>query len=255
MCMDTFRLASFSRIAALIFVFSISANASEKTSKKKKNQAPVTVSVRERVREARDLYASGNYSQATMRYESIPVSAPEYLRTREELAWTYLRDQSWNKLRGILPHLNSQLVPLRWRLEGRVLSSMLYLRDCKYDAVKSEIEDFVTEMTPLARQIDKKLHRSANAGYWQDLQAEVQESISKMKFVRMELRSRLMMIDHNLMANSKSSSFSSASLKVASGSGEQVYPVDREFWSDELFHARGESPSACASLHKAKVIQ
>lgn len=221
------------------------------------------------VREARELYARGHYTEAARIYESIPKTTPEFLRTREELAWSYLRAEDFDRLRGLLPHLNSELVPLRWRLEGRVLRSMLLLQECQYDEVRNEINRYITEMTPLARSVDQNIKASKtrtkkrlqarhvkntpNIAYWRALRSEIQESIFKMKFVKMELRSRLVMLTREQVSGERLHD-QKAEVIVAPKSHEQIYPVTTEFWADEVFEARGTGQSACAGLHKVALV-
>lgn len=208
---------------------------------------PPSVIAREKMEEARGAYERGDYDRAARAYEAVPVSEPEYLRTREELAWSYLRGEEWSRLRGILPHLNSKLVPMRWRLEGRVLSAMMYLRDCQYEEVKNDIEMFQYEMAGLSRKLEAKARSGRNAHYWNALRNEVEEAVFKMKFVKVELRSRLVLLTRDQMHEGR---------PVETNKGERiaanalVYPVDREFWADELFKARGEGRSSCAAVHK-----
>lgn len=203
--------------------------------------------------EARKLYGKGQYVAAARAYERITDNKPEFLRSREELAWSYLRAEEWSRLRGLLPHLNSRLVPLRWRLEGRVLSSMLYLRDCQYEQVRAEIEKFRTELEPFNKVLQAKIRSGRNPGYWQALQTEVKEAVFKMQFVHVELRSRLVLISRQqgFAPSEKSSTPSPRENLVA---GAQVFPVDDEFWSDELFKARGDAKSSCAKVHSVKEV-
>lgn len=199
--------------------------------------------------EARDAYDRGDYDKAISLYEGIKPEQKEFLRSREELAWAYLMDNRLSSLRGMLPHLNSGLVPLRWRMEGRVLSSMIYLRDCQYSRVAGELKKFQTEMTGLARQIDKGVARGKDADYFQALNAEMKEAILKMKFVKMELRSRLVMLSRKTMGELPEGP-KQVSEKYASN--VQTYPVNGDIWVDEIFLGKGESSSLCPSLHKVR---
>lgn len=210
--------------------------------------APVKKSAMEK---ARALYSAGNYAGAAQVYEGIRENHPDFLRSREELAWAYLQSENWVKLRGILPDLNSKLVPLRWRLEGRVLSAMLSLKDCNYQKVKMEIEMFQKEMAPLARTVDQKAAMASAPPYWAALKAEMQEALFKMKFVRMEMRSRLVMLTREQVIETPASHDKKETL----ARGAQVFPVNDDYWSDEVFEKRGEGQSICAAVHKAKVIQ
>lgn len=227
-------------------VVSPSAKNSVKTPAKKSIILPSVVA-RENLEVARTAYERGDYAHAARAYESIPSSEPEFLRTREELAWSYLRAEDWKHLRGILPHLNSKLVPLRWRLEGRVLSAMMYLRDCQYEEVKNDIEMFQSEMRTLDRKVEAKTRAGLNPGYWRALKAEIDEAVFKMRFVKVELRSRLVLLTREQMHEGHPTD-NNGSERIAANA--QVYPVTGEFWADELFKAHGEGSSSCAAVHK-----
>lgn len=200
---------------------------------------------------ARKLYKEGKYLAAAAAYEDIDLEAKEYLRSREELAWAYLRAGDWSKLRGVLTHLNSDLVPLRWRLEGRVMSAMLALRECQYDTVKTEIGKFQSEIAPILRKVSRLSEKSPNAPYWRNLQAEIGESILKMKFVKMELRSRLVMLTRDQVIEGQSTRGSIDAIPATA----QTFPLNGDLWADEIFKAQGEGLSACADIHKKKVAR
>lgn len=216
-----------------------------------KKSAPPTRAEENPVSRARNFYAAGQFKEAAKAYENLPMSSPEYLRTREELAWSYLQAEDWVKLRGILADVNSELVPLRWRLEGRVLSAMLHLKDCQYEKVKEEIATFQNEMAPLAKTIDQKLSGPKNQAYWTALQEEVREAMFKMKFVRMELRSRLVMLSREQVIDTPERK--DAPEKISAKM--QVFPVNEDVWADEVFEKRGEGQSICTAIHKAKVMR
>lgn len=200
---------------------------------------------------ARKLYKDGQYLKAASVYEAIDMDGADYLRSREELAWSYLRAGEWTKLRGVLAHLNSNLVPLRWRLEGRVMSAMLHLRDCQYEKVKEEIAQFQQEMGPFIRKVNRSAQKSENKGYWQALQSEAGEAVFKMKFVRMELRSRLVMLTREQVVEPQSTKGLSAKLPT----NAQTFPLGKDLWADEIFMARGDGSPVCADIHKTKVTR
>lgn len=103
---------------------------------------------------ARLKYQAGDFVEAVRYYEAIPKNSDDYVRSREELGWAYLRKGDWSGLRGLLAHLNTDLIPVEERLEGRVLSAISYLKQCHYDGVKREIQAFQQELAPLARKLD-----------------------------------------------------------------------------------------------------
>ncbi len=200
---------------------------------------------------ARDLYKAGMYSKAAVAYESIDRDSKDFLRSREELAWTYLRAGDWTKLRGVLAHINTSLVPLRWRLEGRVMSAMLHLRECQYEKVKAELAMFQTEMAPLVAKVSSQTGTSPHKEYWNSLKEEVAEAMLKMKFVKMELRSRLVMLNREQVVDGQSTK----GLNDKIPSSMQTFPLNEDLWVDEVFQARGDGNGACADIHKAKVTR
>jgi hypothetical protein len=212
----------------------------------------VVVNSQKELSEARALFNAGDYTKAARVYESIPTNAAEYLRSREELAWTYLQAEDWTRLRGVLPHLNTPMVPLRFRLEGRVLAAMMHLKDCRYEDVKTEIQKFQQETGRIASTVDRKKSGSENTEYWRALDSEVREAIFKMRFVKMELRSRLVMLSRD-QAVAGQTSKEAGGAKLASNA--QTYPDNGDVWSDEIFKVRGSGESACPQIHSAKVIR
>jgi hypothetical protein len=200
---------------------------------------------------AREFYKQGEYLKAAEYYEKISINSLDYLRSREELAWAYLRAGEWPKLRGVLAHLNTALVPLRWRLEGRVMSAMLHLRGCQYESVKKELSLFQAEMGPLVKKVSENSERSPNKAYWKALKEETAEALLKMKFVKMELRSRLVMLGREQVVDAQTTK----GLNDKVPSGKQTFPLDEDLWVDEVFQARGDGRVACSEIHKTKVVK
>jgi hypothetical protein len=213
------------------------------------------------VARARSFYAKHNYQAAEKIYLAIPESSKEYLLTREELAWTYLRLGNWSALRGILPHLNSPLVRLDWRLEGRVLSSIAYLKDCEYDQVEAEIRKFQNELTPFVAKMNSVLGAPATfkkltqhqRDVWINRRERTQEAITKMQFVKTELQSQLGQLPVLRAATVKTTGLDAQQLAAQKEIGEAserrwILPGNRDLWSDEAFQMRSLSASLCQSL-------
>jgi hypothetical protein len=213
----------------------------------------------------RTSFAQGKLKEAVVAFQSIPKDAPEYLMSREELGWTYLRLQDWGALRGLLPHLNSPLVPLEWRLEGHVLSAISDLKSCDYAEVKTDITRFQIELSSFVKKMNvaldektkSKKNTAANKLLWSQREARAQEAIKKMRYVRIELLRQL----SELQASTGSSP--SPTPVLASADPRQdavvkkyddfseknlVFPGGRDLWSDEIFHMRSVSGSLCQSL-------
>jgi hypothetical protein len=198
------------------------------------------------VTEARAAYAKGDFLKAAGLYNVVPPSSPYFLRTREELAWSYLRSNQFDQLRGVLKDLNSKLVPSRWRLEGRVLSAMLNLRECRYQDTKTDLAEFSAEMTPLARTVEGKIQKGKNLEYWKNLESEIREALLKMQFVRTELRGRLLLLSRGQSLGEKNPLDQTP--KIAAN--DQTFPVGDDLWSDEVFLGRSKGESVCAVVHK-----
>ena len=187
---------------------------------------------------ARGAYERGDYAAAIREYEAFLPEDAGYLRSREELGWSYLRAGRLESLRGLLVDLEKPILPFEWRMESRVLGAMLALRDCQYERAKSEIERFRREAGIYARALDPRLSPRRTA--------ELEEAVLKMKFVKMELRSRLVLLGRKQMLAGQDG----AAAPEPRLAGAQTYPVDGDVWSDEVFRARGSGLSACPSLHK-----
>jgi hypothetical protein len=201
-------------------------------------------------------YQAGDYKTAAKNFESISKDSPDFIRGLEELAWARLMMGDLGALRGLLAHLNSELVPLEERLEGRVLSAIGYLKNCQYDDVKREIELFQKEMLPLVKRLDsadrktkeasairsdfytrqaaqivesagtgaklnqaKKILAQENTRSWKNLKELSAEAILKMRFVRMELLSQLQMLEK---AKTKQDILAKNNQVADAGSGQEA---------------------------------
>jgi hypothetical protein len=202
-------------------------------------------------------YQQANYKAAAKSYEAIPRNSDDFLRGLEELAWTRLMMGDLGALRGLLSHLNSELVPLEERLEGRVLSAIGYLKNCQYDDVKREIETFQKEMLPLVKKLDqadqktkqasaaradfytkqadalvknaggdqsklskaKQIQAQENARTWNNMKVMSSEAILKMRFVRMELLSQMQFLEK---AKTKQDILAKNNQVADAGSGQEA---------------------------------
>ncbi len=208
---------------------------------------------------ARASYAKKDYVNASLDYKAIPKLTPQYFISREELAWTYLQQGDWSALRGLLVHVNSSLIPLKFRLEARVLSAIGYLHDCDYKQVQQEIQNFQTEMLPYAKKIELVLNGKQSLNQkqkieWKNQESLVYEAITKMRFVKIELLSQLQRLEktrkkQNILAEThqiKASSNEVAFNEINNVHGNSwVYPADKDTWSDELFLIRALPNSQC----------
>lgn len=200
-------------------------------------------------------YQKGDFAGAIKSYEAIPRSSEDFIRSREELGWAYLRQGDLGALRGLLAHLNSDLVPLENRLEGRVLSAISYLKQCQYDGVKAELQEFQKELLPLAKNLETGGKKSAR------LKPLVTEAVLKMRYVKLELLSQLQWLEKLktkpdvLGKQDQVADLSDEQAKkiAKAADSKQIYPVNKDVWVDELFKVRALSNTECESLQRGKM--
>jgi len=205
--------------------------------------------------EARQEYAKGEFKKAVVDYQSLAKNSPEYIQSREELAWTYLRLGDWGALRGILPHLNSPLIPLDWRLEGHVLAAISHLKACEYDQVRLEIQRFQTELSPYVQNLELSLKKSPKSKRGLQRRALAKEAITKMRFVKVELESQLQQLK-NSGREIKASDVplvDSRQAAIISNFEDKdqrnwVMAGGRDLWTDEVFRLRSVNASRCEGL-------
>ena len=203
---------------------------------------------------ARLKYQKGDYPGAVKAYEAIPRSSREFIRSREELGWAYLRAGDLGALRGLLAHLNSDIVPLEQRLEGRVLSAISNLKQCQYDGVKQDIREFQRELLPLAKKLDGGAQNAR-------LKPLVAEAVLKMRYVKLELLSQMQWLEKlkskpelvaaNLAATGQGAEESKKAIAQAA-ENKLIFPVDKDIWVDELFKVRALSQSDCESIQRGQ---
>lgn len=244
-------------ILSLALVFGIQAHAQKIKSKKavpakvaSKRQAPVLTLKQQ----ARNAYQDKNFTQAIEIYLAIPESDSTYLETREELGWAYLQAGQWSSLQGLVRDLNSSVVPISNRLEGRVLSAIAQLRLCHYQDVQKEIELFQNDM----RTYNKIVSRIKNAVVKSNQQKLMSEAILKMKFVRLEFFSQLRLVQM-LKKSAEVSGLQFASsavdpMKKNSQSDQMDFRVDESFWADEFLHKVSFEDSSCPSFKKGEIL-
>jgi RecG-like helicase len=138
-------------------------------------------------------------------------------------------------------------------LSGKAKKHLLgfQLNNPLYEKVKDEVALFQQEMGPFIRKVSRSAQKSENKAYWQALQAEAGEAVFKMKFVRMELRSRLVMLTREQVVEPQSTKGLTSKLPTEA----QTFPVGKDLWADEIFMARGEGNPVCAEIHKTKVTR
>ncbi len=212
------------------------------------------------VEAARSKFETGKFAEAAEFYQQIPRSAPEFLRTREELSWAFLRAGNWSALRGQLTHLNSPLVPLEYRLEGRALAAISALQLCDFALAHKSLKDFQTEIAPVAQEIEQNLQTAQRLPKAQKILLNnrkelVSEAITKMQFIKIELMSQLRRWEkYKTKQDSLSKSQQVATsddqasrelIKKAEGEAKLVFLSEGDFWSDEEFQLQGLATSAC----------
>lgn len=225
--------------------------------------SPLKESSQDLLERARVQFDKKKFSESIRLYNAIPKSSKVYLQSREELAWAYLQMGEWSSLRGILVHLNSHLIPLEMRLEGRVLASISALHTCEFAQVRDEISKFQKELRPFVAELEQKLKESRSAqGSSRTMllnqRALAQEAITKMRFVKVELLNQLYRLQrektkNDILAQSKQleaqeDHFSGDSLAQLEKS-KLVFRAEGDVWPDELFKLRSLSQSECDGIH------
>ncbi len=197
----------------------------------------------------RVLYQSKDFLGAAAAYEKIAKTSLAYGRSRQELGWAYLRSGQHEKLRGLLLHLNTPLVPLENRLEGRVLAAYQNLLFCEDQSAQNEISKFQEELREYLKS-DAQAVSDSTMRTRPFLQKQINEAIEKMKFVRFE-------VDHQIYqaqkAKGKGESLAQRQwlepAAIAPTLSPEVsrlsFPVHRELWSDEVFAVVGQGEGLC----------
>jgi len=238
-------------ISFFVLPTALAAGKTKKNSLSKKVPAASLVSPKSSiVQRARLAFQQKKYTEAIRLYRSIPDTDPAFLKTREELGWAYLQAGQWAELQGLARDLNTKLVPISQRLEGRVLSAISELRLCHYQEVQKEIQKFQTEMLSYA----KSLERNPNSTAKNNQLKMVQEAVLKMKFVRLELLNQLRLVQvlnrSGELAGLKLASADSDSLAQSSRSQQMNFPVDESIWADEFLNKVSYQESSCANFQK-----
>jgi len=106
---------------------------------------------------ARFLFQAGMWDEAESYLRKIPTSAPEFLSSREELAWILLRKGEVSQLRGEIASLSSDGSAGQFRPELPVVRAISNLKLCSYGAVQKDFAEFQESNGEWARQIDQAL--------------------------------------------------------------------------------------------------
>lgn len=114
---------------------------------------------------ARFLFQAGMWEEAESYLRKIPTSAPEFLNSREELAWILLRKGDVSVLRGEIASLGSSSPSAAagaasvdsFRPELPVVRAISNLKLCSYGAVQKDFADFQQSNSLWAREIDQAL--------------------------------------------------------------------------------------------------
>lgn len=239
-------------ISFFVVPAALAAQPAKKKSASKRAQATSQASPRHAVvQRARMAFQQKKYTEAIRLYRSIPDSDSAFLKTREELGWAYLQAGQWAELQGLARDLNTKVIPMSQRLEGRVLSAISELRLCHYQEVQKEIQKFQTEMLSYAKNLERKPNSTAKTNQLK----MVQEAVLKMKFVRLELLNQLRLVQvlnrSGELAGLKLASADSDSLEESSRSRQMNFPVDESIWADEFLNKVSYQESSCASFQKS----
>ncbi len=111
---------------------------------------------------ARFLFQAGMWDESESYLRKIPNSAPEFLPSREELAWILLRKGDVSQLRGELASLSTQASLEQFQPELPVVRAISNLKLCSYGAVQEDFESFARDYGSWARRIDAALASSGS---------------------------------------------------------------------------------------------
>jgi len=106
---------------------------------------------------ARFLFQAGMWEEAESYLRKIPTSSPEFLNSREELAWILLRKGDVANLRGEVASLSALGLDTQFRPELAVVRAISNLKLCSYGAVQKDFSDFQTSNGVWAQKIDRAL--------------------------------------------------------------------------------------------------
>lgn len=109
---------------------------------------------------ARFLFQAGMWEEAEGYLRKIPTSAPEFVSSREELAWILLRKGDVSVLRGEIASLDSSgegRLDEPFRPELPVVRAISNLKLCSYGAVQKDFARFQQSNRLWAREIDQAL--------------------------------------------------------------------------------------------------
>ncbi len=106
---------------------------------------------------ARFLFQAGMWDESESYLRKIPTSAPEFVGSREELAWILLRKGDVSQLRGEIASLSTEAAEARFQPELPVVRAISNLKLCSYGAVQKDFDQFSKRYGAWATQIDQAL--------------------------------------------------------------------------------------------------
>jgi hypothetical protein len=109
---------------------------------------------------ARFLFQAGMWDESEGYLRKIPNSAPEFLTSREELAWILLRKGDVTQLRGEIASLSSSGTSDQFQPELPVVRAISNLKLCSYGAVQQDFAEFSRDYGAWAKRIDSALGSS-----------------------------------------------------------------------------------------------
>ena len=111
---------------------------------------------------ARFLFQAGMWDEAESYLRKIPTSAPEFLTSREELAWILLRKGNVSELRGEILSLSTAGTSDSFQPELPVVRAISNLKLCSYGAVQKDFAEFGHVYGAWAKKIDQALSSSGS---------------------------------------------------------------------------------------------
>jgi tetratricopeptide (TPR) repeat protein len=123
---------------------------------------------------ARTFYSAGQFEQAIDYYDQVPASSVYWLDALFEKAWALYQLREDNRALGNLHSLNSPFFDDQFYPEGRYLQSVIFFRNCNYDAVRLSVEEFEIDYGPIQDQLDDMLASLASDEAYHDLIVSLQ---------------------------------------------------------------------------------
>lgn len=102
---------------------------------------------------ARIYYESEKYQEAISYYAMIPRESDNWLEALFESAWAFFMIGNPNHTLGNIHTIHSPFFDYRFYPESHVLQAITFLRQCRYDEVKTSLENLAKVYTPTLQKL------------------------------------------------------------------------------------------------------